>query len=229
MTTTTGTFYGGARLVGLAAVDVSPLSMVSPQLSKRRVRAEQGETERGRPLDVVIPGAALPELMQVYALLKMGEGLSGGWTVRSVLTVLKDFYIRRNQVAANWDREVRRLRGKAKVATEWHMAMERELYGTKRRLDTMAGRGARYRGQLQSWAEWYAHHRECCLVAPKERQVGTLQDRRSSASMSYTGRSGTLFGSASFGGTPCYHRGNVTRADVENDDRDAVLVSSPEK
>lgn len=68
-----GTFYGGARLVQPTVFDVSPVSAVPPQLPMGEGKMEQRETERGRPLDAVLQGAKLRQLVHVDELLKVGS------------------------------------------------------------------------------------------------------------------------------------------------------------
>lgn len=107
--------------------------------------------------------------------------------------------------------------------------MVRDLFGRTRLLDTVAENGAKCQNQLPSWTAWYAHHRECCLLGPKERPVGTMENSGSSAGMPYAESSVTGSGSRLFGRLTFYDHVGSVQADVENDDPDTVPVSPPEK
>lgn len=107
--------------------------------------------------------------------------------------------------------------------------MKRELNETKRRLDTVTGERGKCRGQLHSWARWYAHRRKCCLIASRDRPVGAPEDRAGSGGMPYARRSGTVFWSPTCGGAPSSDREDSVRAAGERDDPDTVPVSPPER
>lgn len=167
--------------------------------------------------------------MHIDALMEMEEAPPGDQTVRSALTSLKDFYIEKSRVAADWRQEARRLGGQANSAEGGRSKMERELAGTKRRLDTVTEERAKCGEQLQSWAKWYAHYRECCLLAPNERPMGTSEDCGSRAGMPYAESLGRVFRSSSFGGAPYSHRGGSERADVESEESKTVPLLPQKK
>lgn len=180
------------------------MSAVRSRLSAEGLRVMQGETERGRPLGAVTPGEALLKLLHVDPLLEMREAPPRVCTVWSALAALKNLYIRRNRVAAEWRQEARRLGGEAEDAKNRRAQIEREPDGTETRLDTVTEEGAKCRGRLQCWGEWYAYHDERCLVAPKGHTAGTSENRWSTAGMKYAERSGTVFVSPSFGGATVF-------------------------
>lgn len=180
--------------------------MVPPRLPGGELKAEQEEKERKPPLDAAIPGAALPEFVHVDALLKTWKVLPRGRTLQSALGSSKNLYIRRNQTAPDWPEEARRLEGQAEDAKERGDEVELELVGTRRRLNTVIEERPRCREQLQSWAELYALYRGCFPVAPKDRPMLTLKNRKSGAGVPYVGRSGTKSAIPSSGAAPYSHR-----------------------
>lgn len=85
-----GGLYGGARGVGLEAVDVCSVSAAVPPVVAEYIRAGSGETLKESPLDTVVPDDALVELVRMESVLKVKNAQLEGWTVRSALVAMKE-------------------------------------------------------------------------------------------------------------------------------------------
>lgn len=92
----------------------------------------------------------------------------------------------------------------AEAAKKRRGKMSHERDGPREGLDTVTGEEAKCQGQMQGWADWYAHHRKCCLLSPKERPVGAWEDLGSTGVVPHSERFDAVFGPPSlWRGTAC--------------------------